>query len=89
MPVESNFSDLGKAKVRATFQNGTVGGCECSKGEIRSTSSIKVLRNNKEVYDGECIGLQLGNTQANGLKRTAQGHFLKITFSFFFLENRV
>lgn len=69
MPVEPSFSDLGTANVLRSFQNGTVGGCQCSKGKIDSSSSIKVLRQKKVVYDGECIGLQLGSTQARVRKR--------------------
>mgnify|MGYP000848495711 CR=1 FL=1 len=52
---------IGSASVRQIFKInkvGTIAGCRVTQGELRRNSHIRVMRNGKEVFDGEVSSLK-------------------------------
>ena len=58
---EEKITVIGKAEVRAVFKIpriGKIAGCRVLDGEIRRNASMRVLRNDKLIYEGEISSLK-------------------------------
>lgn len=52
---------IGKAEILASFRIskvGTIAGCKVTHGEIRRNARARILRDNKEIYNGELSSLK-------------------------------
>ena len=58
---EKKEISLGKAEVLQLFKIskvGTIAGCKVTSGEIRRNASVKVMRNNEKLFEGELASLK-------------------------------
>jgi translation initiation factor IF-2 len=52
---------IGTATVRAVFninKVGTIAGCRVTQGDLRRNAHIRVMRNGKQVFDGDVASLK-------------------------------
>ncbi len=67
--IKENF--IGKAEVLQIFKVskiGAIAGCRVVEGSVNKSAKVKVIRNEKTIYDGDLLSLKREKNEANEVK---------------------